>query len=56
MSVGESVRILRELQKLSQNELADSSEIPQSTRTENHPAFFSSSRRIRLSVLASTGR
>ena len=77
VSVGESVRILRELQELSQNELADISGIPQSTISaiENdrvslgveraktlaralkcHPAFFSSSRRIRLSVLASTGR
>ena len=31
VSVGESVRILRELQELSQNELADISGIPQST-------------------------
>jgi transcriptional regulator with XRE-family HTH domain len=31
MSVGESVRILRELQELSQNELAEISGIPQST-------------------------
>ena len=31
VSVGESVRILRELQELSQNELADLSGIPQST-------------------------
>ena len=31
VSVGESVRILRELQKLSQNELAKLSKIPQST-------------------------
>jgi transcriptional regulator with XRE-family HTH domain len=29
--VGESVRILRELQELSQNDLADASNIPQST-------------------------
>ena len=31
VSVGESVKILRELQELSQNDLADSSGIPQST-------------------------
>jgi transcriptional regulator with XRE-family HTH domain len=31
VSVGESVRILRELQELSQNQLADRSGIPQST-------------------------
>ena len=31
VSVGESVRILRELQELSQNELAEISGIPQST-------------------------
>ncbi len=31
LSVGESVRILRELQELSQNELAEISGIPQST-------------------------
>lgn len=31
VSVGESVRILRELQELSQNELADLTGIPQST-------------------------
>ena len=31
VSVGESVRILRELQELSQNDLADISGIPQST-------------------------
>lgn len=31
VSVGESVRILRELQELSQNELADITGIPQST-------------------------
>ncbi len=31
VSVGESVRILRELQELSQNELANVSKIPQST-------------------------
>lgn len=31
VSVGESVRILRELQELSQNELADLTRIPQST-------------------------
>jgi transcriptional regulator with XRE-family HTH domain len=31
VSVGESVRILRELQNLSQNELANLSKIPQST-------------------------
>ena len=31
VSVGESVRILRELQELSQNELAESCGIPQST-------------------------
>lgn len=31
VSVGESVRILRELQELSQNELAELSGIPQST-------------------------
>lgn len=31
VSVGESVRILRELQELSQNELADIGGIPQST-------------------------
>jgi transcriptional regulator with XRE-family HTH domain len=31
VSTGESVRILRELQELSQNELADLSGIPQST-------------------------
>jgi transcriptional regulator with XRE-family HTH domain len=31
VSVGESVRILREFQELSQNELADISGIPQST-------------------------
>jgi len=31
VSVGESVRILRELQELSQNELTDISGIPQST-------------------------
>ena len=31
VSVGESVRILRELQELSQNELAQSTGIPQST-------------------------
>ncbi len=31
VSVGESVRILRELQELSQNELSDRSGIPQST-------------------------
>ena len=31
VTVGESVRILRELQELSQNELADISGIPQST-------------------------
>ena len=31
VSVGESVRILRELQELSQNRLADTSGIPQST-------------------------
>ncbi len=31
VSVGESARILRELQELSQNELADVSGIPQST-------------------------
>lgn len=31
VSVGESVRIIRELQELSQNELADLTNIPQST-------------------------
>ena len=31
VSIGESVRILRELQEMSQNELAKSSGIPQST-------------------------
>ena len=31
VSIGESVRIIRELQELSQNELADLSGIPQST-------------------------
>ena len=31
VSVGESVKVLRELQELSQNELADISGIPQST-------------------------
>lgn len=31
VSVGESVRVLRELQELSQNELADLTGIPQST-------------------------
>ncbi len=31
VSVGESIRILRELQELSQNELADITGIPQST-------------------------
>lgn len=31
VSVGESIRILRELQELSQNQLADLSGIPQST-------------------------
>lgn len=31
VSVGESVRILRELQELSQNELAEQTGIPQST-------------------------
>jgi transcriptional regulator with XRE-family HTH domain len=31
VSVGESVRILRELQQMSQNELAEASGIPQST-------------------------
>jgi hypothetical protein len=36
VSVGESVRILRELQELSQNELADISGIPQ-TSTSNLP-------------------
>ena len=38
VSVGESVRILRELQELSQNQLADLTGIPQSTISaiENH--------------------
>jgi transcriptional regulator with XRE-family HTH domain len=31
VSIGESVRIMRELQELSQNELADATGIPQST-------------------------
>ncbi len=31
VSVGESVRIIRELQEMSQNDLADASGIPQST-------------------------
>ena len=31
VSLGESVRIIRELQEMSQNELADASGIPQST-------------------------
>ena len=31
VSVGESVRIIRELQEMSQNDLAEASEIPQST-------------------------
>ena len=31
VSVGESVRIIRELQEMSQNELADATGIPQST-------------------------
>jgi len=47
VSVGESVRILRELQEMSQNQLAEASGIPQATISaiENDRVWVSSVRR-----------